>query len=212
MFPASRSRVVPPKSSSVLRRLQQIFPAVTILLYYGASELNYITYAVCENPDRDSSNLGRPFPGIGVSVGDDGLIYVDTPYHVSGAKIPFTVRDTGYLNEEGELIFGGRRAAWINKGGVKLSTIRLELALKALPGVADAVVLPVRDSLRGDTAAAFLVAEEGSSEQQIRQAVRHALKPVEVPDKMVFLPQIPLNDRGKVDRPALKRLFGAEKP
>lgn len=199
-------------SPAMLRRLQQIFPAVTILLYYGASELNYITYAICENPDRDSSNLGRPFPGIGVSVGDDGLIYVDTPYHVSGAKIPFTVRDTGYLNEEGELIFGGRRAAWINKGGVKLSTIRLELALKALPGVADAVVLPVRDSLRGDTAAAFLVAEEGSSEQQIRQAVRHALKPVEVPDKMVFLPQIPLNDRGKVDRPALKRLFGAEKP
>lgn len=199
-------------SPAMLRRLQQLFPKVTILLYYGASELNYITYAVCEDPERDSSNLGRPFPGIGVSVGEDGLIYVDTPYHVSGAKIPFTVKDTGYLNEKGELIFGGRRVAWINKGGVKLSTIRLELMLKALPGVDDAVVLPVRDALRGDAAAAFLVAEEGYDEQQVRRAVRHALKPVEVPDRIVFLPQIPLNDRGKVDRPALKRLFGREAP
>lgn len=198
-------------SPAMLRRLQQLFPSVTILLYYGASELNYITYAVCADPDRDSSNLGRPFPGISISV-EDGLIYVDTPYHVSGAKIPFTVKDTGYLNEKGELIFGGRRAAWINKGGVKLSTIRLELLLKALPGVADAVVLPVRDDLRGDTVAAFLVAEETCEEQQIRRSVRHALQPVEVPDKMIFLPQIPLNDRGKVDRPTLKRLFGAEKP
>ena len=170
---------------------------------------NSITYAICEDPDRDSSNLGRPFPGIRVSVGDDGLIYVDTPYHVSGARIPFTVKDTGHLNEKGELIFGGRRAAWINKGGVKLSTVRLELLLKALPGVADAVVLPVKDRLRGDAAAAFLVAEKGEGEQAIRRTVRQSLKPVEVPDSLIFLPQIPLNDRGKVDRNALRRLLAS---
>ena len=194
---------------AMLRRLQQLFPAGAILLYYGASELNYITYAICEDPDRDSSNLGRPFPGIRVSVGDDGLIYVDTPYHVSGARIPFTVKDTGHLNEKGELIFGGRRAAWINKGGVKLSTVRLELLLKVLPGVADAVVLPVKDRLRGDAAAAFLVAEKGEGEQAIRRTVRQSLKPVEVPDSLIFLPQIPLNDRGKVDRNALRRLLAS---
>ena len=120
----------------MLRQLQAVFPAARILLYYGASELNYITYAVCDDPERDSANLGRPFPGIGVSIGADGLIYVTTPYHVSGIEIPFSVKDTGLLNERGELIFGGRREAWINKGGFKISTVHLELALKALPGIA----------------------------------------------------------------------------
>lgn len=192
----------------MLRQLQAVFPAARILLYYGASELNYITYAVCDDPERDSANLGRPFPGIGVSIGADGLIYVTTPYHVSGIEIPFSVKDTGSLNERGELIFGGRREAWINKGGVKISTVHLELALKALPGIADAVVLPVCDARRGDTAAAFLVPEDGAERPLIRHMVRHALKPVEVPDVIVLLPHLPLNDRGKIDRTALHRILG----
>ncbi len=192
----------------MLRQLQAVFPAARILLYYGASELNYITYAVCDDPERDSANLGRPFPGIGVSIGADGLIYVTTPYHVSGIEIPFSVKDTGSLNERGELIFGGRREAWINKGGVKINTVHLELALKALPGIADAVVLPVCDARRGDTAAAFLVPENGAERPLIRHMVRHAIKPVEVPDVIVLLPHLPLNDRGKIDRTALHRILG----
>lgn len=192
---------------AMLRRLKAIFPHAEILLYYGASELNYITYAICDDPDRDSRNLGRPFPGIAVDIGADGLIYVTTPYHISGVTMPFSVKDTGMLNERGELIFGGRRTAWINKGGVKISTIRLELRLKAVPGVEDAAVLPVREKHRGDGAAAFLVAAHGAVETDIRRAVRRSLMPVEVPDTIVFLPQLPLNDRGKIDRHQLERAF-----
>ena len=71
------------------------------------------------------------------------------------------------------------------------------------------MVLPVKDRLRGDAAAAFLVAEKGEGEQAIRRTVRQSLKPVEVPDSLIFLPQIPLNDRGKVDRNALRRLLAS---
>mgnify|MGYP000000069082 FL=1 len=190
---------------SMLRRLKAVFPQAEILLYYGASELNYITYAICDDPDRDSRNLGRPFPGIAVEIGADGLIYVTTPYHISGVTMPFSVKDTGAINARGELIFGGRRAAWINKGGFKISTLRLELLLKAVLGVEDAAVLPVHEECRGDGAAAFLVAARGASPADIRRAVRRSLLPVEVPDRIVFLPALPLNDRGKVDRHQLER-------
>ena len=191
---------------AMLRRLKAVFPQAEILLYYGASELNYITYAICDDPDRDSRNLGRPFPGIEVEIGADGLIYVTTPYHISGVTMPFSVKDTGEINARGELIFGGRRTAWINKGGFKISTLRLELLLKAVPGVEDAAVLPVRKERRGD-GAAFLVAACGASETDIRRAVRRALMPVEVPDIIIFLPELPLNDRGKVDRHQLERVI-----
>lgn len=189
-------------SSQNIRDLKALCPNAELVLYYGASELNYITYAVCEDPDRDPRNLGKPFPQVGITV-KDGLIYVDTKYHVSGAQIPFTVKDTGSLNETGELIFEGRRDAWINKGGFKISTQHIENILRTISGVADCVVLPYEDELRGMDAAAFIVREKDSSESSIRSAVKQVLKPVEVPGKLKFITEIPLNDRGKVDRKSL---------
>ena len=185
--------------------LQRLLPQAKIILYYGASELNYITYTVCGEKRRDSCNLGRPFPGIGLRV-DDGIIYVDTPYHVSGLKPPYTVRDTGWLNEAGELMFEGRRENWINKGGVKLNTLRLENKLRAVPGIRAAVVMPMADALRGSTVAAFVVKEGDVSAAKVRQAVRQVLQPVEIPRRLLFLPRLPLNDRGKVDRSVLAKL------
>lgn len=189
-------------SARNIRELRQLFPSAELILYYGASELNYITYAVCEDPERDPRNLGRPFPGISVNV-REGLIYVDTAYHVSGVTIPFTVRDAGWLNERGELMFEGRRDAWVNKGGVKLSTIRLENELRAIRGVREAVVLPYRDPLRGSALAAFLVKDADREKREIRQSIRRRLKPIERPGRIVFLHEIPLNDRGKVDQQAI---------
>lgn len=186
-----------------IRDLQRLLPQAELILYYGASELNYITYAICNEAGRDSRNLGRPFPGIGVTV-HDGLIYVDTPYHVSGVKIPFSVKDTGYLNEKGELIFEGRRDAWVNKGGVKISTLRLENNLQAIAGIREAVVLPCADKLRGSTLAAFIVPDKGAEESALRREIRRSLKPVEIPSVLCFLTKMPLNDRGKVNRRTLR--------
>ena len=189
-------------SSQNIKDLKKLFPNAELILYYGASELNYITYAICDDPDRDPRNLGKPFPDIGITV-KDGLIYVDTKYHISGAEIPFTVKDTGHLNENGELIFEGRRDAWINKGGVKISTQRIENLLRTIQGVTACAVLPYEDKIRGTDAAAFLVREKNRSEADIRSEIKKILKPVEVPGKVRFVAEIPLNDRGKVDKKSL---------
>lgn len=194
-------------SGHVLERLMHIFAQSKIFLYYGASELNYITYALCDDPKRNPANLGKPFPGIRLSV-KDGLVYVDTPYHVSGIEIPFTVKDTGCLNEKGELIFRGRREAWINKGGVKISITRIENALLKVPGIREAAVLRCKDDRRGDDLAAFLVKYPDAGEREIRQSLRRHLKAVEVPSYVFFLKELPLNDRGKIDQKALEGWMG----
>lgn len=190
-------------SENLLKKMMVVFCSPRIILYYGASELNYITYAVCDDPKRDPANLGRPFPGIRVSV-RDGLVYVDTPYHVSGVEIPFTVKDTGFLNEAGELIFQGRREAWINKGGVKISMARIEKKLLELDGIKEAAILRHEDEKRGSDFAAFLVKESGAEERAIRQSIRHHLNAVEIPSRIFFLDELPLNDRGKIDRRKLE--------
>lgn len=188
----------------LLSRLTRLLPNARIVLYYGASELNYITYTVLDaSAARDPNNLGKPFPGVGLSV-RDGKIFVDTAYHVSGVKIPFTVGDAGHINDKGELIFEGRGDAYINKGGFKISAARVESVLRDIPGVAAAVVLPVADEARGEELAAFLVREQNADETEIRRTLPKALKPVEMPERVVFLEEIPLNDRGKPDK---KRLW-----
>lgn len=191
---------------SVIRGLKQLLPNTKIILYYGASELNYITYAVVDRADRPRENLGLPFPETKISF-KDGLIYVDTPYHVSGIDCPFSVKDTGYLNERGELIFTGRREAWLNKGGVKLNLDRLAAQIESIDGIESAVILPIADKIRGAVPIAFIVKAEYKNRTELRAAIRHQLKPTEIPQKIIFIPEIPLNDRGKIDRKVLERMI-----
>ena len=189
-----------------LRCLHRCFPQARIILYYGASELNYITYAECCDPDRDPCNLGQPFPEVKLYI-KDNIIYIDTKYHVTGLKMPYTVNDTGYLNEKGELIFQGRRQNWVNKGGFKISCTKIELLLRRISGVKDAAVLPYKDSLRGAELAAFIVMEKGINKSYVRKFIQSSFNPVEVPGKICFLEKIPLNDRGKLDKAALQSIL-----
>jgi len=190
----------------MIEDLMDILPNAQIILYYGASELNYITYAIVDSPYRPPENLGRPFPGIEISI-QDGLIYVDTKYHVSGAQVPFSVRDTGSINEKGELIFGGRKGAFVNRGGVKLNLLKMETELQSLAGVREAVALRTKDELRGEGVVAFVVKEEAATEEDVRRTIRHALAAAEMPDKLIFVAEIPLNDCGKPDQDALQKLL-----
>lgn len=192
--------------------LYNAFPNAELILYYGASELNYITYRILKkNSELELENLGKPFRGIEIII-RDGTIYVDTPYHVSGVEIPFTCEDTGYINENDDLIFWGRKTQWINKGGYKVSCLKLENKIKALPDVANAVVLSCEDKLRGQEAAAFIVLsntdnlireEFEEKKHNCRQLIRQNFDTKEIPKIIKFISEIPLNDRGKTDKEAL---------
>lgn len=192
--------------------LYNAFPNAKLILYYGASELNYITYRILrKNSELELENLGKPFRGIEIIIRDD-VIYVDTPYHVSGVEIPFTCEDTGYINENDDLIFLGRKTQWINKGGYKVSCLKLENKIKALPDVANAVVLSCEDKLRGQEAAAFIVLsntdnltreEFEEKKHNCRQLIRQNFDTKEIPKIIKFISEITLNDRGKTDKEAL---------
>ena len=184
-------------------KLKKCFPESEIILYYGASELNYITWLSYEEVLRFPGSVGKPVPGVKVWV-EEGFIYIDTPYHVEGLQQPCTLHDTGYLNEEGYLMFNGRENDIINKGGFKISCTKIENALCSLPGVTQAVVLPYEDEGRGQEAAAFLVCETEISRQELRLQLRQLLMQQEMPKTILFLKELPLNSRGKTDKKTLQ--------
>ena len=187
-------------------KLKKCFPASEIILYYGASELDYITWLSYEEVLRFPDSVGKPVPGVKVWV-EDGLIYIDTPYHVEGLQQPCTLHDTGYFNEEGYLIFNGREGDIINKGGFKISCTKIENALCSVPDVVQAVVLPYDDAGRGQEAAAFVICDGEISRQELRQHLKQLLMQQEMPKRIIFLKEIPLNSRGKTDKKRLLALL-----
>ena len=187
-------------------KLRTYFPASEIVLYYGASELDYITWLSYAEVLRFPDSVGKPVPGVKVWV-DNGLIYIDTPYHVEGLQQPCTLHDTGYFNEEGYLIFNGREGDIVNKGGFKISCTRIENALCGLPEVVQAVVLPYEDAGRGQEAAAFVICDGEISRQELRQQLKQQLMQQEMPKRILFLKEIPLNSRGKTDKKRLLALL-----
>ncbi len=47
-------------------KLKTFFPKAEITLYYGASELSYVTYIRDQEMNEDKTRIGRPFPKVGV--------------------------------------------------------------------------------------------------------------------------------------------------
>ena len=113
----------------------------------------------------------------------------------------------GYFNEEGYLIFNGREGDVINKGGFKISCTKIENALCLVPDVVQAVVLPYGDADRGQEAAAFVICDGEISRQELRQQLKQQLMQQEMPKRILFLKEIPLNSRGKTDKKRLLALL-----
>ncbi len=173
--------------------LMKKFPAAEIFLYYGASELSFITYKkISADNASEVHNLGKTFDGVKIFI-RDGLIYVDTPFHVNGIKIPYTVGDMGRI-VDGDLIFGGRGEDFINRGGVKISALAVESKLMTIDGVKEAAVVKVPDSTRGENFIAYIV---GNVDRKI---IRRTLTPAELPREIIFVKSLPLNESGKVDK------------
>lgn len=188
------------------KRLLQCFPQAEITLYYGASELNYITYIKSEDMTDDRTLIGRPFKGVTVSVKNEE-IFIDTPYHVEKISLPFSLKDRGRLDEAGNLHFLGRTDDIVSVNGRKVSTIKVTEALTQLPDIEEAAVLSVHVD-DADVLTAFLGAEREYSKQELVKLLRGVLEDYELPKQFVFFKQLPHNESGKIDKLALKKKLG----
>lgn len=109
-----------------LDAVKAVLPNAEMTLYYGASELNYITYIKDSEMTGDRTLIGRPFKGVGVSV-RDGEIYIDTKFHGCRRKMPGQrLATAGSIDENGMLHFLGRRDDMYNINGIKVSGLKVE--------------------------------------------------------------------------------------
>ena len=178
--------------------LKTVFPNVRIVLYYGASELNYITYVTDEVMTGKRNLIGRPFPGVSVEI-IDGEIIVDTPWHVEGIAMPFSLKDMGYMDESGNFYFEGRNDDIVNIRGRKVSLLKIQNRLEQLDEVQEASV--VYNGKNDTGIEALVVLKEpaaGMDGRRLSEKLRENLAHFEMPRKIVIVDEIPKNESGKI--------------
>ena len=184
-------------------KLLAVFPKAEITLYYGASELNYITYIKDKDMTDDRTVIGQPFAGVGISINNEE-IFIDTPYHVENITLPFSLKDRGYVDERGWLHFLGRTDDICNVNGRKVSSVKVTTALTDIEGVVEAAVLS-RHIADADVLVAFVASTTIYTKQELVRRLRERLEDYELPKQFIFLEQLPRNESGKIDKLALEK-------
>lgn len=116
---------------------------------------------------------------------------------------------------DGVLAITGRLDNVIVSGGVNVSLDRVEAAVRALPGLESAVVVPIDDERWGQGSAVVVPAAPGVDEDllldRVRDAVAAAVGTVARPARVVLVEALPLLASGKPDRATLRRRLGSAK-
>jgi acyl-CoA synthetase (AMP-forming)/AMP-acid ligase II len=117
----------------------------------------------------------------------------------------FLTGDYAHADADGIYVLTGRVPSFVNVAGRKVQPQEVEAALRALPGVSDAVAMGVDDAVRGQALGACLVSEAAWDARSVRAALAPRLAPHKLPRVVVVTRALPLTDRGKVDRAAIAR-------
>jgi acyl-coenzyme A synthetase/AMP-(fatty) acid ligase/3-hydroxymyristoyl/3-hydroxydecanoyl-(acyl carrier protein) dehydratase len=153
-----------------------------------------------------------PFPGASVSAPDGQLVVASPWCDGGGARLDDRIE----LLPDGRFHFLGRNTELVKIAGKRAHAQAIEATALAVPGVTDAAVVvhgaPGREPRvalaacvtgpdRGDGATASAIAA-------VRAAIRRDFDAVFVPRIVRIVPRIPRTERGKLDREALRALFG----
>lgn len=124
----------------------------------------------------------------------------------------FRTGDIGSLAPDGRLTLAGRSTDMIISGGYNVYPKEVELLLEQQPGVVESAVVGLAHPDFGEAVAAFVVADDAVTEEELEAAVEEKLANYKRPKRYVFLNTLPRNTMGKVQKAQLREnyadLFG----
>ncbi len=213
--------------SSGREALQTVLPNASLVHFYGASELSFVSYDRGVDP-----GAGTLFDGVDAEI-RDGIVHVRsdmlfdgylTRGGISGGPVDgwMTVGDRGSLEDRGSLdnrdgsgralTLFGRDSETLIRGGLNVELAPIEAAALAIPGVDEAAVVAVADARMGEAPAlAVVVDSDGPSVEEVRRALRATLPSPSMPSRILVLDGLPRTPRGKLDRQALGATFATHR-
>jgi len=203
-----------------------------ILERYGMTETNMNT----SNPylgERRGGTVGPALPGVDViithpetgetmPVNTIGQIEVRGPNVFAGywqqpektaedlrANGFFKTGDLGKIDEKGYVEIVGRMKDLIISGGFNIYPKEVEMEIDAIDGVEESAVFGLPDPDLGEivTAAIVLKADADLSENAIVTRLSTKLARYKQPRKIIFVPDLPRNTMGKVQKNVLRQTY-----
>lgn len=122
----------------------------------------------------------------------------------SGGRM-YVTGDIATWNEDGEILYKGRRDNQLQVRGVRIELGEVEGAVGALPGISLATILPSNATEgRADGLVAYCVASDETPDvPQLKRRLGESLPDAAIPSRFVFLDSMPYTSSGKVDARAL---------
>ena len=189
--------------------------------FYGSSECGGICYdreARLEEPGV----VGPPLDGVKVEMlepsafasririqsaaAGDGYFPEPDPDKLGGGF--FAPDDLLRPSRDGFRIVG-RVSDVINVAGKKVNPAEVEAELLRFEGVRAAVVFGVESVLRNEEVAACVAANADIRENELLEFCRQRLSGWQVPKRIFFVEEIPVNERGKISRRELAQRYGS---
>lgn len=129
--------------------------------------------------------------------------FVPEPSGPPGARM-YRTGDVGRMEPDGRVHVLGRYDTQVKIRGYRVELGEVESAVKALPGLADAVVVAHGDSAGSRRLIAYVLGEDVAS-ADVRARLARTLPEYAVPSVVVALDRLPVTPSGKVDRRALSQ-------
>jgi long-chain acyl-CoA synthetase len=219
-----------PLPPDVLRKFESV-SGERVRQIYGSTELSPAATIMPANPDEPRGSVGLPIPGTTIEIrdignagkrmagGESGEIVVAGPQVMKGywnrkeetdrsmVEGFFRTGDIGYLDENGYLFIVDRLKDMIIAGGYNIYPANVESAIYSHPAVAEAIVIGVPDSYRGETVKAFVVLRVDATLtlDQLQAHLKDRLSPIEMPRHLEIRQQLPKTVVGKLSRLELRR-------
>ncbi|GIT81442.1 acetyl-coenzyme A synthetase [Leifsonia sp. LS1] len=148
------------------------------------------------------------WPAMSRTVWGDPERYRDSYWAPFADRGYFLAGDGAAVDADGYVWLLGRLDDVINVSGHRLSTIEIESALVAHPGVSEAAVVGVDDGTTGQAVAAFVV-PSGSApgDGELRDQVTREIGAIAKPRHIVIVDDLPKTRSGKIMRRLLVDIF-----
>jgi malonyl-CoA/methylmalonyl-CoA synthetase len=206
-----------------------------ILERYGMTETNMNTSNPYDG-ERVPGSVGMPLPGVELRItdpaaapdavrvlpqGEVGVIEVRGPNVFKGYwRQPdktaqdlrgdgwFITGDMGQVDARGYVWIVGRAKDLIICGGFNVYPAEVEALLDAVPGIAESAVIGVPHPDLGEGVVAVVQARDPAlDEARVLAALAGQIARFKQPRRVVFLPELPRNAMGKIQKQALREAY-----
>ncbi|WP_426438759.1 AMP-binding protein [Bradyrhizobium genosp. P] len=223
-----------PMPVAELRRAIEIF-GCDFSLMFGQTEMSPVsTFFKPEHQLSHAGAVGTPAVNVEVAImapdgallpaGSAGEIVYRSPQTMAGyLHNPeataeafrhgwFHSGDAGRFDDDGILWFEDRFKDVIKTGGENVSSIEVELAIRAAhPDVLEVAAIGLPHQRWGEAITAVVVTQNGGSidTDMLLSAVRERLSPFKCPKAVIHVPELPKTATGKIEKAKLRRIYAA---